>query len=271
MLIKFQINDIAKIRSNYYGHILYKTLNNACLSCCEQVKSYTLRPEQIFVEVLHLIDELKEQQKDIKWDKLYRNIKQDYQMQDNIAADDIERIVTAIIYTLASILAVSYTCFYHHLAQMLLGQTLNSKTLFTSQSLEELMDGFETQGNSIAEWMKNYMESDKFESDAFQEYFSPVAITDSGAPQHILFTTTAKSEQRSDFKSLLKRAVTQKKKHGMAGMIKAILNQNVCDEIIILVGTEKDIYNDLTKYYNYTQSYSAFSEASPKLLLKKPD
>lgn len=271
MLSRFQTNDIAKIRNNYSRHILYNTLNNACLACCEEVKSYSLRPEQIFVEIVYLIDELKQQQEDVTWGKLYRSIRQDYQMQDAIADDDLERVVTTIICALASILAVSYTTFYHQLAQILLAQIVKPKTLLSPKALDELMDGIEAKSASVAEWMKIYMESDTFESDAFREYFSPVAETDKGTPKHIQFTATATSEQKSEFKSLITRILTQEKKHGMAGTIKCLLNKYVGDGILILFGTEKDVYNDLTIFYEYKQVYSTFSCAKPKLIMKKLD
>ena len=55
----------------------------------------------------------------------------------------------------------------------------------------------------------------------------------------------------------------------MAGEIKSLLRTYSMDDIIILSGTDKDIYQDLHDNYGYTQSYSAFMDAAPKLTKKQ--
>lgn len=270
MLNKFQASDVARIRNAYYGHVLYTTLSKACLSCCEEVKSYQLRPEQILVEVVFLIDELKQQQQDIQWNNLYRSLRQDYQIQDNaISSNDCDRIATTIVCTLASILAVSYTNVYHRLAQKLFNQIITSKSFLSEQALNDLMNGIEERNVEIAQWLWEYMESDTFESDAFTEYFSPIEMSEKGTPQHIRFSPKATTEQKSEFKSLIYKILSQKKKRGIAGEIRALLRKSVMDEIIVLSGTDKDIYDDLHDYFGYTQSYSTFMEAEPKLIKKQ--
>lgn len=270
MLNKFQASDIARIRNLYYGHILYSTLSDACLSCCEEVKSYQLRPEQILVEVVCLIDELKQQQQDIRWDNLYRSLRQDYQIQDNaISPNDCDRITTTIVCTLASILVVSYTNFYHRLAQKLLNQIVITKSLLSERALDDLMNGVEKRNVEIAQWLRDYMESDVFQSDTFTEYFSPIEMSEKGTPQHIRFSPKATTEQKNEFKSLIYKILSQKKKRGMAGEIKSLLRQSFMDEIIVLSGTDTDIYNDLYDYFDYKQSYSTFMDAEPKLIKKQ--
>ena len=270
MLNKFQASDVARIRNAYCGHVLYSNLSNACLSCCEEVKSYQLRPEQIFVEVVYLLDELKQQQQDIRWDNLYRSLRQDYQIQDNaISPNDCDRITTTIVCTLASILAVSYTNFYNRLAQKLFNQIVTTKLMLSEQALDDVMNGIEDRNIEIAQWLREYMESYTFESDAFTEYFSPIEMSGKGTPQHIRFTPKATTEQRSEFKSLIYKILSQKRKRGIAGEIKSLLRQRAMDEIIVLSGTDKDIYDDLRDYFGYTQSYSTFMDAEPKLIKKQ--
>ncbi len=270
MLGKFQPQDIAKIRNRYVGHILYVTLREACLSCCEEVKSYPLRPEQIFVEVMYLLDELKQNQSEVQWNNLYRVIKQDYQMQDNaITPDDCDRITTTILCALASVLAVSYTNYYQLLASKIFDKIVTTKAFLSEQALDDVMNGIEKCNLEVAQWLRDYMESDTFESDAFTEYFSPVELSENGAPRHIRFTSNATTEQRNEFKSLIKNILSRKKKRGMAGEIKSLLRTYSMDDIIILSGTDKDIYQDLHDNYGYTQSYSAFMDAAPKLTKKQ--
>ena len=121
MLTKLQPNDIANIRNRYSDDVLFKAIREACLSCCEIPKVYPLCQEQVIVEVMSLLDELKQEQQDIHWENLFRNIRQDYHLQ-NTAIPDIELdcIVVTIVYSLASVLTVSYTSFYHQLAEKLL-------------------------------------------------------------------------------------------------------------------------------------------------------
>ncbi len=267
MLSAFRPSDVANIRKSYAQDIIYQIICEASIGCCDIPKVYALRPEQIFVEVIHLIDELKQEQQDIAWRNLYHNIRQDYELLDKtIPQKELDTIAGTIICVLASFLAVSTPYFYHHdLAQMLFLQ-LHAKDVHPPmEALENMMDIIERHDKRIAQWIDGYMETDEFISDAFEPYFNPTSISDGKQPTHIRFTSTATNDQRAEFKSIMHSIVTREKKRGMAEDIKRFLKNQKMEKVIELIGTETDIWNDLREFFGYPQSYSTFMGANPKL------
>lgn len=267
MLTKLQTNEIAKIRNGFSDHLLYKTIKDACLECCEIPKVYPLCQEQVFVEVCYLLDELKQKQQDVQWGNLYRNIRQDYHVQNtSIPDNELNCIAITIVYALASILAVSYPSFYHKLAESLLLQVVKIKFAVPQSALNNLMDEFEKCDKTIAQWLKEYMESDEFISDVFTSYFTP-AQTKKG--KYICFTISATIDQRADFTSILNGIIYANKTRGKAGEIRSFLNKSIRDGVIEISGFDKDIFKELVDNWGYKQQYNTFMAAEPKLLRKR--
>lgn len=267
MLSRLQPNEIAKIRNAFCDHIVYKSISEACLSCCERPKVYPLCQEQVFVEVCFLLDELKQNQKDVQWRNLFRNIRQDYHLQNTAVPDtELDCIALTIVYALASILAVSYPVLYHELAELLFLQTVKVKSVVPQDALDNLMNGIEKYGTTIAKWLKDYMDSDSFVSDKITSYIAPPQ-TIKGT--YIRFTKTATIEQQAEFTSLLNRIITEKKTKGKAADIRYLLNKYISDNIIEISGTEKDIYDELVAIWGYNQQYNTFMAAEPKLIRKR--
>lgn len=266
MLNRLQPNDIDKIRTIYSDNVLYKAIKEACLSCCEIPKVYPLCQEQVFVEVMSLLDELKQEQQDVHWENLFRNIRQDYHLQ-NTAIPDIELdcIVVTIVYSLASVLTVSYTSFYHQLAEKLLMQVVKIKSV-PQTALDYLMDGIEKHDKEIAEWLRGYMETDEFISDKIKSLFLP---TQTREGKYIRFTRTATIDQQAEFTSLLHRIISSGKKQGIAGDIRNHLNKNITDGIIEISGSDKDIYSELVADWGYEQRYNTFMNAESKMIRKR--
>ncbi|MBO4250907.1 MAG: hypothetical protein J5884_06575 [Paludibacteraceae bacterium] len=223
--------------------------------------------EQVFVEVGYLLDELKQEQQDVQWENLFRNIRQDFHVQDTSVPDhELDCIAITIVYTLASILAVSYPMFYHKLSEQLMLQVVKIKSVVPQSALDNLMDGIEKYDKAIAQWLKKYMESDAFMSDVFASYLSSNQIIEG---THIRFTKTATIDQRAEFTSILHRIISSGKKQGLAGDIRAHLNRNIEDSIIEISGYDKDIYNELVAYWGYKQRYNTFMDANPILIRKR--
>ena len=267
MLSKLHANEIAKIRVGFSDNLLYKAIKGACLSCCEIPKVYPLCQEQVFVEVCYLLDELKQEQEDVQWENLYRNIRQDYHVQNTTIPDnELDCIAITIVYTLASIMAVSYPSFYHKLAERLMLQVVSVKSIVPQTALDNLMDGIEEYDKAIAQWLKDYMESDEFITDKINTYIAPEQTNEG---KYIRFTKTATIDQRAEFTSLLHRKISSGKKRGLAGDIRAYLNSNITDGIIEISGYDKDIYNELVKKWGYKQRYNTFMDANPKLIRKR--
>lgn len=267
MLTKLHPNEIAKIRTSFCDHILYKSISETCLSCCEIAKIYPLSQEQVFVEVCFLLDELKQNQKDVQWRNLFRNIRQDYHLQNTaVPGTELDGIALTIVYALASILAVSYPVFYHRLAELLFLQTVKVKSVVPQDALDNLMNGIEKHDKTISQWLKDYMDSDDFISDKIKSYIAPPQTM---GGTYIRFTRTATIEQQAEFTSLLNRIIIEKKSKGKAADIRNLLNKHISDNIIELSGTEKDIYNELGDLWGYNQQYNTFMAAEPKLIRKR--
>lgn len=175
MVNAFHPKHLTEIRKAYSSHILYQVIYDACCSCCEITEKYQLRQEQIFAEVIYLIDQLKANQQDIQWDKLYRNTRQDFKMQNtSIPAKELDCITATIIGTLASVLATSHIEFYQDLAKSLFRQIYLPENNVPEQQLEEMMDGLEKYDAQIAQWLTNYMQSEVFIFDDIQQSFSNI-------------------------------------------------------------------------------------------------
>ena len=267
MLSRLQPNEIAKIRNGFSDNPLYKSIKEACLSCCEIPKVYPLSKEQVFVEVGYLLDELKQEQQDVQWKNLFRNIRQDFHVQNTAIPDqELDCIALTIVYTLASIMAVSYPTFYHKLAEQLMLQVVKIKSVVPQSALDNLMDGVEKQDNAIAQWLKDYMESDVFISDTFASYLSLGQIVEG---THIRFAKTATIDQRAEFTSILHTIIEKGKKKGKAGEIRTFIKKSIVDNVIEVNGSDKDIYNELVTNWGYSQGYNTFMEAEPKLPRKR--
>ena len=267
MLSRLQPNDIDKIRTIYSDNVLYKAIKEACLSCCEIPKVYPLCQEQVFVEVVSLLDELKQEQQDVHWENLFRNIRQDYHLQNTTVPDkELDCITITIIYALASILAVSYISLYHRLAEKLMLQCISHKSAVSPEALDSLMDGIEKYDNEIAEWLRNYMDTNEFLSDKITAYIMPPQTIEG---KYISFTKSATIDQQAVFTATLHTIISGGKKKGLAADIRFHLKSAFNDGIIELVGSDKDIYNELVTNWGYSQGYNTFMEAEPKLPRKR--
>lgn len=179
MVNAFRPKHLTEIRKAYSSHILYQAIFDACCSCCEITEKYQLRQEQIFAEVIYLIDQLKANQQDIQWDKLYRNTRQDFKLQNtSIPAKELDCITATIIGTLASVLATSHIEFYQDLAKSLFRQIYLPENNVPEQQLEEMMDGLEKYDAQIAQCLTNYMQSEEFIFDDIQQSFSTIPSYD---------------------------------------------------------------------------------------------
>lgn len=265
MLNVFLTRDVADIRQRYADNLLYNIIRNVSFSCCEIPRAYTLTPEQVFVEVMYWLDELKQEQQDVHWDLLYRSIKKDYRLQDkSIPENELDCIASTIVCILASILIVATPNFYHWLAELLMKQIYLPENQVPESELEQLMDGIETHDKDIAHWLDDYMASDKFLSNDFMTYFAPNGIEG----KYIQFTSTATNAQRAEFKSIIKSIISQNRKQGIAEDIKTYLKKSKDDGVIILKGKEINIFKELQTQYGFNKSRSTFFYAKPKLTSK---
>lgn len=266
MLKKLQPKEIENIRQCFTSHILYDAIKEACCDCCALTQTYCLRQEHVFVEVISYLDDLKENQQNIKWHHLYKDIYQDYRYQNSqIPSEELHAITSTIICTLASVLTISFPYYYHSLAEKLLQQVFAHNHNVPREQLFALMDTMEQRDKDISQWLNDYMQSDEFISDEMKEFLLPLEMQIKGTPQHITFTEHATIGMRDEFNSVLLRVINDPKNYGKAGRTKTLLKKYENDGIIQFLGTETDIYRDLVSCYDYKQDDSTFFAASPTL------
>lgn len=270
MLSKLRSANLADIRNNYATHPLFIAIQDACLDICSLPQTFQFRPEHVFVEVLTLLDYLKENQEDTNWSHLDTMLKQDYRFLDSSIPDnELCRIAATIDSTLASLLVLSTPRLYHTLGESLLQQAFAHDSNIPRDTLYDLCDAMESHDTQLLPWFDAYMQSDTFDSDAFLPFYESTDVpTANGTPTHIVIVPTAKVDERNEFKSVLIAAITNTKNWGKAATIKRLLKKYRDEGIIILSGTEKEIYEDLCTFYGYDQDISTFYAADPKLSKK---
>lgn len=267
MLSKLRSANLADIRNNYATHPLFIAIQDACLDICTLPQTFQFRPEHVFVEVLTLLDHLKENQEDTNWSRLNTVIKQDYRFLDSsIPADELSRIAATIDCTLASILVLSTPRLYHTLGESLLQQAFAHDNDIPREPLFNLCDTMEAHADQLLTWFNAYMQSDSFDSDAFRPFFESTDLpTANGTPIHITFVAGVDSKMREEFTSMLRLAATSEQNWGKAGRVKRILRNYRDDNVVELTGTEKDLYDDLCRCFGYNQDIKSFYGAKPKL------
>jgi len=258
--------DIALIRENYSTHPLFITLRDACTGCCDLTRTYDLRPEQLFVDVIHLLDEWKHHDGNVDWSNLYRLLKQDYHLIDkNISDNDLSIIASTIVTTLGNILT-AYFSYYKNLAfwtiaQSLLLQPTDQYISIPQQSKDEIAKGIIRHNHELITWLDNYLHSATYLSASINNLFNNIGNSDVNA-RHIVFTTTATTQQREEFIStLLRLAKAKKGTKGTAEKVKKLLIKYHSDGIIKLIAPIDGIYDDLVNIYGYKQSRSGFYDS----------
>lgn len=259
--------DLADIRNNFATHPLFLAIKDACGECCSVPKYFKFRPEHVFVEVITLLDELKENQNDTDWSDLHFRITEDYDyVNPDIPDDDLNCIASIICTTLAAILVMSIPRVYHDRAGLLLQQSFAHDIEVPRDKLYVLCDKMEAHDGQLKPWIEEYISSDEFISEVFESLFKDVDVkTPQGSPQHIKFVNGVKVELKKEFKEALQHAIDADSNYRKAKKVKGILSYYKGEEVIELSGTEIDIYNDLHDYFGYNQSDKTFYAADPKL------
>lgn len=259
--------DIALIRENFSTNPLFITLQDACSACCEIPRTYALRPEQIFVDVIHLLDECKRLNAKVEWDKLYQHIKQDYQLiNKDISNDDLGIIASTITTTLGTILTAHFAYYknltYWTIAQSLLTQPTDDQPTIPRQAKDELTKGVIRHNHDLTTWLDNYLQSSDYISTQINDLYNNLDPLSANRPTHIVFVKEASLKQRGEFRSIMLRLCNAPKgKKGVAAEVKNYLIKAHRDGIILLHGPIDSIYDDLVNFYGYQQSRSGFYDA----------
>lgn len=259
--------DLENIRARFAEHPLLVAIQDACYDSCSIPQYFQFRSEHVFVEVIFLLDELKEKQIDVDWSKLHFRITQDYKYLDHdIPDNDLDCIASIICTTLASILTISVYGVYHDIAKMLFQQAFAHDLNIPRDKLFELCDRIEENEEQLSQWIEEYIQSEEFTSEVFESLFANTNLqTELGFSEHIQFVSGISVKLRNEFLGALKRTINNESNYGKAKKVKGLLLYYKNEGVIELKGTESDIYKDLKKYFGYNQSESTFYAAEPKL------
>ncbi len=269
MLSKLLPKDLANIRNRFASNPLFLAIQDACGDCCAIPQYFQFRQEHVFIEVITLLDFLKENQNDTDWSRLYNQITQDYRYLDSkIPNDELECIAAIVCTTLASILVMSIPRDYHEIGESLLQQVFAHNNDVPREALYDLCDRMEQHEEQLKGWLEEYIDSDNFISEAFESLFADTEIaTDKGNPKHIKFKVGASTTLRKECMESLQNAINADSNYAKAKKVKSILYYySNSDDVLELSGTEMDIYNDLCEFWGYKQAYNTFSLAEPKLV-----
>lgn len=259
--------DIALIRENFSNNPLFITLQDACSACCEIPRTYALRPEQIFVDVIYLLDECKRLNANVEWNNLYRQIRQDYQLiNKDISNDDLCIIASTILTTLGTILTAHFAYYqnltYWTIAQSLLIQPADDQPTIPQQAKNELNQGIVRHNQDLTTWLNNYLQSTDYISTQINDLYNNLDPLASDRPKHVVIVSEASQQQRGEFQSIMLRLCNALKgKKGVAAKVKNYLIKAHRDGIIRLIGPIDAIYDDLVTFYGYQQSRSGFYDA----------
>ena len=259
--------DIALIRDNFSTNPLFITLQDACSACCEIPRTYDLRPEQIFVDVIHLLDECKRLNANVEWNNLYRQIRQDYHLLNkDISNDDLCIIASTILTTLGTILTAHFAYYqnltYWTIAQSLLIQPADDQPTIPQQAKNELNQGIVRHNQDLTTWLNNYLQSSDYISTQINDLYNNLDPLAFNRPKHIVIVPEASPQQREEFQSIMLRLCNAPKgKKGVAAKVKNYLIKAHRDGIIRLIGPIDAIYDDLVTFYGYQQSRSGFYDA----------
>lgn len=163
---KLPQSDIANLRCRYIDEPLYNAIDSVCLPWEEHMRHIMLSPEEIFWHTVVYIDYIRENQGDsqktidelaMRW---WSDIRRSYS-----EADDAEcRLsVTLLITTLASCLFVTLHPLYKRFGRLLI-QSLN-ETKKHREAYEALIEGYRPYEVKMADWLADYMPSERWLSD----------------------------------------------------------------------------------------------------------
>lgn len=163
---KLRPSDIVNIRSRYIGEPLYNAIDSVCLPWEEQMPHIMLSLEEIFWYTVVYIDYIRENQEDsektlgelaMRW---WSDIRHTYPEADE---EECKLAVTLPITTLAGCLFVTQHPLYERLGSLLI-RSLNETKKHT-KAYRALIEGYQPYEENLADWLTNYMPSERWLSD----------------------------------------------------------------------------------------------------------
>lgn len=257
-MIRFLPNSIEKIRKDYSSEILYAAIRTSFPRAI--TGKYALSPEQTFVEVIQLLDELKELQTVIEWNDLYGRLQDDCNRScSDISEYELHAVVSIIIVALAAVLLYSPYRFYLNTGKSLIKQ-YNVQNTYNEQrqKIDRMVEAMDKAHVEIRTWLISYMQSAEFLSSALKPYYEQEPVKTFAHRFKYL-----KEEVDRDSVYQLETALHEaaEKKYPAKEMV-VVLKKNV--SILNIMGVAiNEVYNELHAYYNLNQTYVTFSSHYP--------
>lgn len=163
---KLPQSDITNLRCRYIGEPLYNAIDSVCLLWEEHMRHIMLSPEEIFWHTIAYFDYIRENQEDSEKVlrelamRLWNDLRRTYSEADD---EECKLAVTLPITTLAGCLFVTQHPLYEHFG-MLLIQSLDEKKKH-EEAYEALIEGYGPYEVKIADWLADYMPSERWLSD----------------------------------------------------------------------------------------------------------
>ena len=161
---KLQEDAKERIANNFSQHTMYKSIKKTEMDWFDMSINYRLSAEQVFYEVMTVIDKLKQKECYVDWDSLYKCFMIDYRQSAPIAIEptEINNIVTIIMISLFSPLALSNNLALQSTAKKLADQCAkNNKGYY--KNFQKSLCTFDQLASEIEKWIDNYIQIDNNE------------------------------------------------------------------------------------------------------------
>lgn len=170
---KLQEDAKERIKNRFLHHPILAIIKKTEVDWYVFMPNYRLSAEQVFCEVIQLLDQLKKQHR-VEWDRLYKQLSVDYLQSSPITLDnsEIDDMVTIIMVALFSTLGLSNSTKAQSLARQLADQCAESnKGYFRRYTV--LFDTFDQSANEVENWIDSYLTSKEYLSDQLELLIHP--------------------------------------------------------------------------------------------------
>ena len=262
-MIQLQQSSIEKIRADFETHILYVAINSAFPRAISG--RYALSAEQVFVEVVKLLDILKRQQEDVQWDDLYEYLEDECSRScKDIRDDELHAIVSTIIMALSPILLYAPYRHYKHLGKSLMEQHLEKNSFVEQrQKIERMVGAMDRKMRELREWLVEYMNTEGFLSQRLKTYYEQEK-KDMYAHRFKYMNKNVPEEKAMEIEAKFHQ-VAAENEHPSQDLIDLIRYEYSTYLSVSGVGAKK-VWKEFHDFYGLKQSYATFCSHYPNQL-----
>lgn len=177
------------VRNEYRNNVIYLALKTPCEHFCEKMPKFHLSAEEVFLECLSVLDDIKEDESravfnlEHRWDSISNDFR-------DLAANDVNEkeialATSVVIFCVVMCLTIAKKQLYSTLALRLMGQIVEHDA-YTDELKDTFMANVYRLGEGeLQEVFWDYMESDEFLSDEIEEMVEQIENVED-KPRHNL-------------------------------------------------------------------------------------